>query len=287
MRDLQALRNSLPAKLIVKIFNSPAVSRLRGYLLNKRVSKILIRGFIKRNNINMSHYEKASYRSFNDFFCRKIRPELRPVDLIPPHLISPCDGYLSIYPINKELNIPIKETNYTVSSLLHDRQLAKQYEGGLCMVFRLNDVNYHRYCYPDGGTRGTQVRINVNPHVTYPLTPDSDPIFSENPREYCQLYSDNFGPMILMEIGTMSMENIHNHNDNIHVERGQEKGYFKYGGSTVIMLVRKNRLVLPKAFENNAEIAVNMGQMIAISLKEVANTSLSAPSLNTTFPVII
>ncbi len=271
MGHFNSSNNSVPARLLVKAANSPAVSHIKGFLLNRPISKILIRGFIKRNNINMSEYEQTSYRSFNDFFCRKIRPELRPVDQIPAHLIAPCDGYLSIHPINKELIIPIKETQYTVSSLLHNRQLSKKYEGGLCLVFRLNNTNYHRYCYPDSGTTSSQVKINGNPNTNYSFNSDYEPVFSDNPREYCQFYSDNFGPMILMEVGTIPVENIHNHDNGLSVERGQEKGYFQYGGSTIIMLVRKNQLIIPKALEDNAEVAVYMGQMIARSKKESAS----------------
>ncbi len=263
MDTLQFLYHTLPGRLLLKPLTAPGLSRFAGYLLDQSVSKVLIPGFIRNNHIDMDEYEDVSYHSFNDFFCRKIRPELRPIDSAPDHLTAPCDGLLSIYQVSDDLVIPVKQSRYTISSLLHSSRLARQYDGGWCMVFRLCVDHYHRYCYPDSGIRSREVKINGVLHTVRPVALEAFPVFSENTREYCLLKSDYFGTLAQMEVGAMLVGRIHNHKGHRHVLRGQEKGYFQYGGSTIILLVQKDKILLKESLENALEVPVHMGEMIA------------------------
>lgn len=263
---LRLLYHTFPGRLLLKPLTAPGLSKLSGRILDRGVSRVLIPGFIRRNHINMEEYEKTSYHSFNEFFCRKIRPEVRPVDMIPEHLISPCDGYLSIYPISDGLVLPVKQSSYTISSLLRNSRLAKRYDGGTCMVFRLCVNHYHRYCYPDSGVRSKEVKIKGVFHTVRPVALSAVPVFQENAREFCLLRTEKFGTIVQMEVGAMLVGRICNSPQAGSVQRGQEKGYFQYGGSTIILLLEKDKIRLPRLLEGAIEVPVSMGEMIASSL---------------------
>ena len=102
----------------------------------------------------MSQYEQTSYRSFNDFFTRRIRPECRPFDFSPEAFVSPCDAKLSVFPVDEGSRFEIKGFSYSVEELLKDKTLAEKYEGGLCFVFRLGVEDYHRYFISTTASRG-------------------------------------------------------------------------------------------------------------------------------------
>ncbi|MGI5972112.1 MAG: phosphatidylserine decarboxylase, partial [Oscillospiraceae bacterium] len=146
---LRFLYRTAPGRLVLKAAVRPAASRLGGRILSSRISSLRIKHFIRKSGIDMSEYPERRWRSFNDFFTRSILPERRPIDMEPSHLISPCDARLSAYIIGKDSVIPIKGCNYTVRELLQNERLARQFEGGYCLVFRLSVSDYHRYCYID------------------------------------------------------------------------------------------------------------------------------------------
>ena len=263
MDYLRFLYGTLPGRLLLKPLTAPWLSGLSGHLLDLPISKILIPPFVRANHIDLSEYEEASYHSFNDFFCRKIRPSMRPVDPVPEHLISPCDGLLSVYPVSDDLVLNVKQSSFTVTSLLRSSNLARKFEGGYCMVFRLCVNHYHRYCYPDDATRSREIKIKGLYHTVRPAALKKVPVFVENTREYCLLQTRCFGTMVQMEVGAMLVGRICNYPSSRKVARGQEKGFFQYGGSTVILLVQKDRIHLADEYTHALEMPVRMGQMIA------------------------
>ena len=259
---LRFLYGTIPGRLLLKPLTARCVSEFSGRILDHPLSGILIPRFISANQISMEDYQETSYHSFNDFFCRKIRPEVRPVDSCPGHLISPCDGLLSVYSVTEDLVLPVKQSPYTISSLLRSKSLARKFEGGYCMVFRLCVNHYHRYCYPDDAYRSRSVRIDGFYHTVRPVALESVPVFRENAREYCLLRTRSFGTIVQMEVGAMLVGRICNPPSSPEVKRGQEKGFFQYGGSTIILVTQKGRIRIPDAFLSGQEIPVRMGQMI-------------------------
>ena len=262
---LRFLYGTVPGRILLKPLTAPGLSHLAGRLLDHPASRILIPGFVSRNHIRLEEYQDTSYGSFNDFFCRKIRPQLRPVDPDPAHLISPCDGLLRVYPISEDLVLPVKQSGYSISSLLRSKALARKFEGGYCLVFRLCVNHYHRYCYPDDACRSREVRIDGIYHTVRPVALESFPVFLENAREYCLLKTRSFGTVVQMEVGAMLVGRIYNPPAPSHVRRGEEKGCFQYGGSTIILLLQKDRIRISESFCVSEEVPVCMGQMIGIS----------------------
>ena len=267
MDILRFLYDTFPGRLLLRPLTAPWLSELSGRLLDSPASRFLIPIFISKNHIDMSEYPEASYDSFNDFFCRKIIPGCRPVDPDPYHLISPCDGLLSVYPISQGLVIPVKQSSYTISSLLRSASVASRFEGGYCMVFRLCVNHYHRYHYPASGIRSREVRIDGCYHTVRPQALETVPVFVENTREICLLSTKYFGTIAQIEVGAMLVGRICNPPSAPEVNRGDEKGFFQYGGSTIILLLQKDMVHIPDTLTGRQEIPVRMGQMIAQSLR--------------------
>ena len=264
MNLLSFLYRTLPGRLLLKPLVSRRISDLAGAFLDTRASRFLIPLFIRRCRLDLSDYEDRSYTSFNDFFCRRVRPGKRPVDPAPSHLIAPCDGWFSWYSIHQDLVLPIKQSRFRISHLLGSRKLASCYDGGICLVFRLCVDHYHRYCFVDSGTPIGSRFIPGKLHTVRPIALENVPVYTENCREITLIRTDSFGPVIQVEIGAMLVGRICNHKITGLVKRGEEKGYFQYGGSTVLVLLKKDAAELLPEFlpEDGSEHPVRQGQRI-------------------------
>lgn len=266
---LGALYGCAAGRLLLKPLTAPWLSKLAGRFLSTKASKIFIEPFIRSNVINMLEYERVEYGSFNDFFSRRIRPGARPVDMDPEHLISPADSKLTALPITENGRFTLKHTEYTVGSLLKDPALASGYVGGWALIFRLTVDDYHRYCYAFDAEKGENVVIPGRLHTVNPIANDFFPIYKENAREYTILRTERFGDVIAMEVGALLVGKIVNHHGAATVRRGQEKGYFQFGGSTVVLLLKKDTAVLDSDILENSrqgiETVVKFGEKIGIA----------------------
>lgn len=265
-KALDFLYGTAIGRIILKPLTAPAISKIAGAFLSTKLSCFLIKPFIKSNNIDMSQYKKEKYGSYNEFFSRHIAPGARPVDMDKYHFISPADSKLTVIPIGDDTFFNIKHTRYNVESLLKNRSLAERYKGGYVMIFRLCVDDYHRYCYVCDGEKGENVFIKGVLHTVNPIANDYYPIYKENCREYTTLDSEVFGRLTIMEVGALMVGKIVNHHGKTRVKRGQEKGYFQFGGSTVVVLVEKDKILIDNdILENsreNIETIVRMGEKV-------------------------
>ena len=138
-------------RVLMKPMTYPWFSRMGGAILSSSVSKALIPRFQRKNHIDLSEYEKVDYHSFNDFFSRKILAEKRPICPEEDAFVSPCDGRLTAYRIDEGLRLHIKDSVYSIDSLLQDPALSRKFIGGSCVVIRLCVENYHRFHFPCDG----------------------------------------------------------------------------------------------------------------------------------------
>ena len=256
---------------MLSVMIKPWVSKAAGRLMDTKASCIVIEPFIKKNGIAMKEYKHKQFRSFNDFFTRQIRKCARPIDREAEHLIAPCDCKLSVYPITEEAKFRIKGMDYTMESLLRDRELAKQFEGGTLLLFRLTVGDYHRYCYIDDGVKGENVHIPGVYYTVNPIAGTRYPIYKENTREYALLDSAHFGKVLMVEVGATMVGRIVNYHGAQEVRRGQEKGRFEFGGSTVILCLQKDAAVIDDDLVENTrkdiETVIKMGEKIGLANK--------------------
>lgn len=253
---------------LLSILVSPAVSQAAGKLMNSGVSALAVPGFIKSHEIDVSEFEKTSFSSYNDFFTRKLKADARPFEKEEDALISPCDAKLTIYPIMKDSRFWIKQGQYTLKSLLRDEKLAKQFEGGILWQLRLSVDDYHRYIYPVSGRRSHERTIHGVFHTVQPIALENCPVYKENTRKYCLIKTKEFGTVLMMEVGAMMVGQITNHKETPgNVEAGEEKGYFEFGGSTIILLTKKDVAVPRKDIVyrsiSGAEALIKQGEKIA------------------------
>lgn len=239
---LSFLYTNIFGRMLLKPLIQPQVSKLAGRYLSSAHSKWLISKFIERNEIDMDIYEECDYSSFNDFFTRKIKPDCRPVPEDLDVLISPCDCLATVYPIQENTTFSIKNTEYTLRSLLRSPRLAKRFRGGYAYVLRLTVEDYHRYLYSVSGKQSKNYHIDGTFHTVNPIANDYLPIYKENTREYTVIRSKDFGDVLQMEVGALLVGKISNHKQSTVVTRGEEKGFFEYGGSTIVVLTQKGRV---------------------------------------------
>ena len=264
---LRFLYGTVTGRMLLQPLSATPITRAVGAFMDKPCSRKLIPTFMRRCHILLDDFEKTEYRSFNDFFTRKIRPEARPFDRTPEHFVSPCDAKLSVYPISQESIFKIKRSVYSTATLLASERLASRFDGGHCFIFRLSVDDYHRYAYPDKGVRTRYVRIPGELHTVNPIALEYEQVYHRNTREYTVMRTENFGRILMMQVGAMLVGRIRNHSARIF-ERGDEAGCFDYGGSTVILLTEKNCVQPSKAFLSRTldgyETIVKMGQPIGV-----------------------
>lgn len=251
--SLRFLYNTAPGRCVLKALVNPVLSKMVGAVLDTKASKCLIKGFIKSNAINMADYAQEEYDSFNAFFTRHIREERRPFSENAADVLAPCDGKLTVYPITEDAVFHIKNTAYDIVSLLDDPVLAKAFAGGTCLIFRLSPDDYHRYCFTHNGEILLTRKIPGVLHTVRPIAFNRYPVFKQNAREYTVLETEGFGKVIQMEVGAMFVGRIKNHGGNPRFSRGDEKGMFEFGGSTVVMLYGKDAIDLDPVFRANTE----------------------------------
>ncbi len=263
---LNNLYGSVAGRCFLKILTQPVISKLAGCFLDTRLSCFLNKPFIDSNNIDTSQFDMKGFRCFNDCFTRKILPGKRIIDMEPSHLISPCDCKATSYDISKRATFIIKNSVYTVESLLKDKELAAKYKEGNITILRLTVDDYHRYCYIDDGYKTSNRFIPGILHTVNPIATKYARIYSENSREYTLMHTRNFGDVIQIEVGALLVGRIKNHHARHAMERGQEKGMFEYGGSTIVLLTKKSDVMIDEDILKNTrdgfETNVKMGEKI-------------------------
>ena len=254
-------------RALLKLLTACPVSKLAGRFMDSKLSKPLIGPFARKNGIRLEDYLPLPYPCFNAFFCRPIRKELRPIPDGDGVFMSPCDGLVSAYPITEGLVLPIKQSEYTVAELLGNDGAAERFRNGVCLVFRLCVQHYHRYAYVDAGKIVSRYFIPGELHTVRPIALAALPVFTRNCREVSVMETENFGTLAQVEVGAMLVGKVLNYKGaGFPFRKGEEKGRFLYGGSTVVLLLEKDRVTLDRElFENTAqglETPVIMGEVL-------------------------
>ncbi len=255
-------------RFFLKIITLPTISKIAGWFMDKKISAFAIKRFVKKNNIDIDEYEERKYTSYNDFFTRKIKSECRKFDMNKNSLISPCDSKLTVYSIDDKSIFKIKNSYYRVEDLLKDKSLAKKYKDGYCLIFRLCIDDYHRYCYIDDGSKNENKFIKGVLYTVRPIALENYNIYKENSREYTTLKTKNFGDVIHIEVGATIVGRIKNHHEKYSFSKGEEKGMFEFGGSTIVLLIEKDKVTIDKEILDNTsqgyETVVKIGEKIGI-----------------------
>ena len=242
------------------------VSDLYGLWQKSPLSRSKVKKFMEEYNISVEDCTEQDFPNFNAFFTRQRKAVEDHTD--PHELPAIADSKLSALPIDRNSRFTVKGVEYTLPELLEDEILAKRYEGGLCLIFRLAPDDYHRYAFPDRGTAEDTHEIPGVLHTVNPIA-GSMRVYRRNSRHYTVLHTEHFGEMIQMEVGALLVGKICNHGHR-SFRKLEEKGYFAYGGSTVILLCRKDRVKIDGDIldysAKGIETKVHLGERIGEAL---------------------
>ncbi len=267
-KDVSFLYNNFFGRIILKLIHNRFVSNIIGLYMNSPLSKGMISSTIKKYNIDMDIFEKKEYKSFNDFFIR-YKKELN-IDLDKNHFISPSDSKLTVLKLSEDTSFKVKGSIYNMKNII-DEDISKDYKNGYALIFRLEINNYHHYHFVDDGTIGKNKYIKGVLHTVQPIALGKYKVFHKNAREYTVLHTKNFGDIIQVEVGALSVGRITNNKSIKSFKKGEEKGYFEFGGSTVILFVKDKSVIIDKDILDNSkkeiETIVNCGEKIGIKYK--------------------
>ncbi|HPT22633.1 MAG TPA: phosphatidylserine decarboxylase, partial [Bacteroidales bacterium] len=261
-------KTDLGKALTSSILNKRLISKLYGRAVRSRQSTSMIKKFIKHYNIDLSEIKSpiSSFRCFNDFFIRELKADARPVEMNPDALIAPADSRLLVFDLANRPNLPVKGYWYQLNELIKDKKLAREYSDGWCFIYRLAPSDYHRYCYIDNGFHDKVKRIRGVLHSVNPVALSSiNNLISKNYRVLTVLHTENFGQVLHLEVGALLVGEIVNVNRNAYsFSRGEEKGWFEYGGSTIIQIFKKDSIVpdadIMEHSSENIECLVKIGE---------------------------
>lgn len=274
MKDTLILRflyRTVPGRMVLKILVHPWVSKAAGCFLSSKASRFLVPYYVKKNHISLKNIvvPAVGFSSFNEFFTRKSNTK---GEFITNKgcVISPCDGFLTPVEIKNGRVFDIKNAEYSLEDLLKSHSLGEKFKDGMAFVFRLTPANYHRYCYAVSGKVSASRRIEGILHCVRPVALRTFPVFVQNSREYQVIRTENAGLVVQMEIGALLVGKIKNHDSSSKtkmVHAGEEKGYFEFGGSTIVLLFQKDAVFvkeeLYQRLDANGEIPVHMGENVA------------------------
>lgn len=239
---LRFLYETPAGRILLRAATLPVVSRLAAFYYRHPASRRKIGAFSRRYNIAGEDYETEEYRNFDDFFTRRKKPEKRKIFPDGRRLIAPADAKLLACDISGERIFTVKQSRYSLKNLLGDAGLAAAYEGGTALIFRLTVDDCHRYAFVEDGEIVLRRKIPGRLHTVSSFS-EAYPVYAENSREYILIRSSRGGDIVQMEVGALLVGRIRNH-PAVRAERGAEKGYFQFGGSTIIVLLPKGRFCM-------------------------------------------
>ncbi len=250
------------------------LSKGYGFFQKLSISRYKIKPFIKKFHINVSEFEKPTeaFTSFNDFFIRKLKKSVRPVESHPDAAVIPADGrYLFFQKISKNQGFYVKSARFSLEHFLQDRELAERYENGTMVIARLCPTDYHRYHFPCNCIPEKPRLINgYLQSVNLTSLHKNIHIFSENKRYLTPLNTEKFGLVTYCEIGATCVGSIHQTSSpGQWYPKGAEKGFFSFGGSSVILLFEPERISLaPDLLQAPpyTEIFCRFGQLLGMSV---------------------
>ncbi|PCK05424.1 MAG: hypothetical protein COA42_18290 [Alteromonadaceae bacterium] len=246
-RELDFLYHSRLGRCLRPLLLGYSFSALNGLPKRLARSRARIAEFAERYQlaVDEAEFPLSDYASLDAFFCRRLKACARPWCQDGQALCSPADGRVLAYRIDKQCRLAIKGQNVSVAQLLNGKintattlasEALSALHGGQALVVRLAPKDYHRFHFPTAGTVADLGRCPGPLESVHPIALCAGaPSFLNKRRVVC-LHSEVFGPVYLVAVGALTIGTIVHSFTPGAIERGQEWGYFRFGGSTVVML---------------------------------------------------
>jgi phosphatidylserine decarboxylase len=266
-------QNKTLPRLSRKFITQKWMSKCVGHFYNTHYSAKLIPQFIEKFSIPIQEFESKEYRSFNEFFIRKFKAGQRLFSPLAKELSAPAEGrYLAFTGLKLNSRIEVKGLNFSLQELIHKQGIYHSDDELNLVIARLCPVDYHRYHYPCDGEVLEHFSVTGPLESVHPIAMATNPaILATNERMVSLLNTQSFGKMTYIEVGALFVGSIIQSHQDQQFTKGQEKGYFLFGGSTVILVGRTqdwkiHSEILTKSKEG-IECYLNLGQSFAESQK--------------------
>ncbi len=276
-KAVEWLYRSTMGKTLSKLLIKKPISILYGVAQGSSLSARKVKPFIKNFNIAIDDYlpaegrgEEDPYGSFNEFFIRKFKEGKRPIESDASLMPAFCEArYFAYGSLNEKVSIPVKGNFWNAKALLANKEWTETFQDGPCLLARLCPVDYHRFHFPDDGKILDHYTVPGVLHSVNPLALKEVPeVFAVNERQVTIMETENFGKLAFVEVGAICVGKIIQSRQMTGTfKRGEEKGYFLFGGSTVIVLGEKGKwkpdAILLEKTKEGMEVYQKLGSRIA------------------------
>lgn len=225
-------------------------SRAYGWWASAPSSRGQVARFVRQYGVNLDEAVQAlpDFASFNAFFTRQLKPEARPIAVDPAAVVFPADGrHLGYQDLSRVTSVYAKGQHFDLPGLLADDGLAARYQSGSAVISRLCPVDYHRFHFSVAGVPGPSRVVNGPLYSVNPVALRRNlGLLTKNKRALTELDGgEALGRVLILEIGATNVGSIvQTYRPGIPVERGDEKGYFSFGGSMTMVLFEPGRVEL-------------------------------------------
>ena len=222
-------------------------SQWYGWAMDRPKTRAKIAPFVEQFELDENEFAEDvnDYANFNDFFSRKLKTAARPIDSSPESIVFPADGrHLCVPDLSTTDGLFVKGEVFDIHTLLDNKKLASQFARGSLLISRLCPTDYHRFHFPVAGTPKKTRLINGPLYSVNPIALSQNiHILTTNKRTITQLSTASLGTVLLIEVGATCVGSIHQTYDPGHeAEKGDEKGYFRFGGSCTLTLFEPGRV---------------------------------------------
>jgi phosphatidylserine decarboxylase len=268
-RALELLYGPRGRGLTDHVLTGQLAHQLYGWWQRRPTSRRRIPEFVSSLGIDASEAERPleAYASLDDFFTRRLRAGVRTIDPDPDHLVSPADARVLAVPALAGTRLQVKGCQVTLDQLLCSSAEAARYAGGAALVARLAPADYHRFHFPDDGVASAATYVPGRLHSVHPIALAAGAPSLMNRRMLSVLESARFGRLMMVEVGALCVGTIEQTYRPGRVRRGDEKGLFRFGGSTVVLLIEPGRARLDADLVETSgaglETLVRMGTRVA------------------------
>ncbi len=248
-RALRWTYGTVAGRISLEVLVKRAIfSRWYGRRMDQPASKARIQPFIEKYGLDSSEFLESPdrFRTFNEFFYRKLKPEARPIHPGPEVAVFPADGrHLCVPDLSRATGLFVKGEMFDVHSLIADRRLSERYSAGSLLLSRLCPVDYHRFHFPVAGVPNAARLINGPLYSVNPVALSQNiRILATNKRSITELETEGFGKVLLLEIGATCVGSIcQTFRPGESVSKGAEKDTFALGAHQ------------PSRFSNPAEFS--------------------------------
>jgi phosphatidylserine decarboxylase len=273
------LYQSESGKILSNLVCKAPISKLYGVLQDTAFSQKKIAPFISNFNIPMEDYlpeegrnTQSPYSSFNKFFIRRFKEGKRSFIENQNEMAAFSEArYFGYECVHDDERVPVKGFYLKPKALVANPKWEATFQDGPLLLARLCPVDYHRFHYPDDGIVLDDYRVSGMLHSVNPLALKAKgDILITNERHVTILETKNFGKLAYIEVGAVCVGKIVQSKPLFKgqsFKRGEEKGYFLFGGSTVIVVGEKGKWTPSKDMieytKKGLETYVHLGMSVA------------------------